>query len=69
MESFIERFREENHALFLDAQSLAELTAVVDERMRYHNSQRRHSAIDYQSPLTYIKSVRSDLAENLHRES
>lgn len=69
MESFFGRFKEENHSLFLDAQSLAELAAVVDERMRYHNSQRRHSAIDYQSPLTYIKSVRSDLAENLHRES
>ena len=31
--------------------------------------QRRHSAIDYQSPLTYIKRMRPDLAENLHRES
>jgi len=69
MESFTGRFKEENHSLFLDAQSLAELAAVVDERMRYYNSQRRHSAIDYQSPLTYIKSVRPDLAEDLHRES
>ena len=55
--------------MFLDAQSLAELATVVDERMQHYNSVRRHSAIDYQSPLTYIKSVRSDLAENLHRES
>ncbi len=69
MESFTGRFKEENHSLFLDAQSLAELAAVVDERMRYYNSQRRHSAIDYQSPLTYIKSGRPDLAEDLHRES
>jgi transposase InsO family protein len=69
MESFTGRFKEENHSLFLDAQSLAELKAVVDERMRYYNSQRRHSTIDYQSPLTYINSVRPDLAEHLHRES
>lgn len=69
MESFTGRFKEENHSLFLDAQSLAELAEVVDERMQYYNSQRRHSAIDYQSPLTYIKSVRPDLAEDLHRES
>ena len=63
MESFIERFREENHALFLDAQSLAELTAVVDERMRYYNTERQHSAIDYLSPLTYIERVRSRSVE------
>jgi transposase InsO family protein len=58
MESFNGRFKEESHSLFLDAQSLAELTAVVDERMRYYNTERRHSAIDYLAPLTYIERVR-----------
>lgn len=69
MESFIGRFKEENHSLFLDAQSLAELRAVVDERMHYYNTERRHSAICYLSPLTYIHRVRSGLAQEVHRES
>jgi len=58
MESFNGRFKEENHSLFLDAQSLIELKVVVDERMEYYNTERRHSSIDYLSPLTYIERVR-----------
>jgi len=69
MESFTGRFKEENHSLFLDAQSLAELAAIVDERMRYYNMERRHSAIDYQSPMTYFTHVRWGLVKDLHRES
>ena len=69
MESFIGRFKEENHSLFLDAQTLAELSTVVDKRMQYYNTERRHSAIGYQSPLAYIKRVRSGLAEDIHSES
>ena len=67
MESFHSRFKGENLSLFLDAQSLVELTEVVGERMRYYNTERRHSTIGYQSPLTYIKRVRSSLAE-VHSE-
>lgn len=66
MESFHGRFKGEGHSLFLDAQSQAELVAVVDERMQYYNTERRHSAIDYQSPLAYIQRVRSGLAEGEH---
>jgi len=66
MESFIGRFKEEGQSLFLDAQSLAELTAVVDRRMRYYNTKRRHSSIGYQSPVAYIKRVRSGLAKEVH---
>ena len=55
MESFTGRFKEENQSLCLDAQNLAELAAMVDEQMRYYNIERRHSAISYQAPLTYIK--------------
>ena len=69
MESFNGRFKEENHSLFLDAQSLTELRVVVDERMEYYNTERRHSSIDYLSPLTYIERVRSGLAEEVHDES
>jgi len=55
MESFNGRFKGEGHSLFLEAQSLDELIAVVDDRMRYYNTVRRHSAIGYVSPLTYIQ--------------
>ena len=59
MESFNERFKTEGHSLFLEAQSLAELITVVDERMRYYNTERRHSSIGYVSPSMYIKHARS----------
>lgn len=59
MESFNGRFKSEAHSLFLEAQSLAELITVVDERMRYYNTERRHSSIGYMPPLMYIKQARS----------
>jgi putative transposase len=55
MESFNGRFKTEGHSLFLEAQSLGELITVVDERMRYYNTERRHSSIGYVPPLRYIK--------------
>ena len=60
MESFNGRFKTEGHSLFLEAQSLDELVAVVDDRMRYYNTERRHSSIGYVPPLTYIERTRSD---------
>ena len=59
MESFNGRFKTEGHSLFLEAQSLGELSTVVDERMRYYNTERRHSSIGYVPPLMYIKRARS----------
>jgi transposase InsO family protein len=59
MESFNGRFKEENHSLFLEAQTLDELIEVVNERMRYYNEERRHSSIGYLSPLTFIDRVHS----------
>ena len=59
MESFNGRFKVEGHSLFLEAQSLGELVTVVDERMRYYNTERRHSSIGCVPPLTYIKRARS----------
>ena len=55
MESFNSRFKAEGHSLFLDAQSMAELIAVVDQRMHYYNTKRRHSSIGYLPPLRYIE--------------
>jgi len=57
MESFNGRFKTEGHSLFLEAQSLDELIAIVDDRMRYYNTERRHSSIGYVPPLTYIERM------------
>lgn len=63
MEAFISRFKAENRSLLLDAQDLAELAEVVDQRMWYYNSERRHSSIGYKSPLAYIELMRSGCDE------
>lgn len=60
-ESFIGRFKTEGHSLFLEARSLDELIAIVDDRMHYYNTERRHSSVGYVPPLTYIERARSDL--------
>lgn len=54
MESFHSRFKTENRSLLLDAQSLADLTRVVDQRMTHYNGRRRHSALGNQAPLTFL---------------
>jgi transposase InsO family protein len=59
MESFNGRFKGEGHSLFLEAQSLGELIAVADDRMRYYNTERRHSSIGYVPPLVYVKHAQS----------
>lgn len=61
MESFNSRFKGEGHSLFLAAPTLAALAAVVEQRMHYYNTERRHSAIGYVPPLTYIRQARSHL--------
>lgn len=62
MESFIGHFKEEGRSLFLDAQNLTELAAVVDSQMVYYNTKRRHSSLGYVPPLTYIEQVRAGMA-------
>jgi transposase InsO family protein len=61
MESFIGRFKTENHSLFLDAPDIPALGAVVAERMHYYNTARRHSSLGYVAPRTYIEQVRTGL--------
>jgi putative transposase len=58
MESFFSRFKEEGRSLFFDAPSISELESLVDSRMEYHNTDRRHSSVGYVPPLTYIQRVR-----------
>ena len=63
MESFFSRLtptlaggaREtENKSLLLNAHTLEELKILVDERMTYHNGERRHSTICYNAPKTDV---------------
>ncbi len=63
MEAFNSRFKSEGRSLFLIAQSVTELAAIVAERMDYYNAQRRHSSIGYVPPLTYIGRMRAGSAE------
>jgi transposase InsO family protein len=62
MESFNSRFKEEGRSLFLEAQNLGELTQVVDQRMDYHNTDRRHSTLGYVAPLIFIHQQEMTLA-------
>jgi transposase InsO family protein len=57
MESFNSRFKTEGRSLFLDAADLAQLRAVVATQIGYYNTQRRHSSLDYLTPLAYVKRV------------
>ena len=63
MESFFSRFKEEGRSLFFDARSLTELATLVDSRMAYYNTDRRHSSIGYVAPLTHIERVHAGSAE------
>lgn len=56
IESFWARFKQENHSLFLEAATLAELCRLVDQQMRYYNRERRHSAVGNQPPFAYLES-------------
>jgi transposase InsO family protein len=59
MEAFNSRFKSENRSLFLDAQTLTQLVAIVAKRMAYYNQDRRHSSIGYQAPARYIATLQS----------
>lgn len=56
MESFNSRFKDEGQSLFVEAQTLSQLITVVDERMWYHNHERRHSSVSQLSAITVIES-------------
>jgi len=55
MESFNSRFKAENRLLFLEREDLPSLKIVVDQRIQYYNHVRRHSALESQSPIRYLK--------------
>ena len=55
MESFFGRFKTENDDLFLEAMTLSDLRTIMAERIVYYNQVRRHSSLDYVSPLDFLK--------------
>ena len=60
MEAFISRFKNENRSLLLDAPTIEVLERTVDVRMNYYNEIRRHSALDNQPPLIWLKRWLND---------
>ncbi len=55
MESFNGRFKSENRLLFWEQKDLSSLEKVVNNRIRYYNQIRRHSALGNKSPMQYLK--------------
>ena len=55
MESFNGRLKSENRLLFWEQDDLPSLKKVVDQRLRYYNHVRRHSALGNKSPIRYLK--------------
>ncbi len=64
MESFHSSLKRENKDLFLEAKNIWELKRIVKERIEYYNQDRRHSALDYKSPINYLKREKI-LPENM----
>jgi len=56
MESFNGHFKGENKTLFWECEKPEEVSRVVDERMVYYNTERRHLSLGNKSPLTYLKN-------------
>jgi transposase InsO family protein len=68
IESFNGRFKEENRLLLWEQEDLESLRRVIDQRIRYYNQVRRHSALGNRSPVQYLrekgKILRRDDSEN-----
>ena len=56
IESFWAHFKGENKSLSIEAETLEELCEVIDRQMAYYNERRRHSSLDYRSPMEYLQS-------------
>lgn len=64
MESFNGRFKAEAHSLFLEATGLEQLRKIIGQRMHYYNTHRRHSSLNHQAPLTFLKQVLASKVRN-----
>jgi len=66
VESLWGRIKTEIASLLTEAQTLGELVKTIDRHMHYYNTQRRHSAIDYQAPLTHLREHFQERMTLLH---
>lgn len=57
MESFFGRFKTENRSLLQDAETLEELRQIAAVRIDHYNQRRRHSSLENQAPLSYVRSL------------
>lgn len=57
IESCWGRFKVENGALLLEAETLEEVTRLIDAQFVYYNQERRHSALGYQRPQEVLLSM------------
>lgn len=55
MEAFNVRFKDENRLIFREQDDITEMEKVVNDRIRYYNFIRRHSALGNKSPIKYLK--------------
>ncbi len=69
MEAFNSRFKTENRSLVNEAQTFEELVVLLADRFNYYNRERRHSAIGYLAPLSYVKSMKNGKNEKLAFEA
>ena len=55
IESVWSRFCIENHSLLIESVTIQDLIAVIDDRWRYYDWERRHSSLDNQPPIVYAQ--------------
>lgn len=54
------KVKEEGHSRFLAAEDISQLQAIVAERVCYYNVSRRHSSLEYQTPVEAFRQLRLD---------
>ena len=55
IESFHGHFKGENRDLFWEQEDLESLRGIVEERIRYYNEKRKHSALGNRSPMNHLR--------------
>ena len=65
IESFWGRMKVEIGSQISEAETFAELEAVIAERMSYYNTRRRHSRIGNRVPLDYLRTHARDMTQVL----
>lgn len=57
VESFWGRLKVENRSLFHEAADMADLTEIVDGRLKYYNEERRHTALGNRTPQSALEDI------------